>query len=304
MILEITKKIMKLLSDISYMEYSQKSHQVEYTATYNGTPVIFTTQMKEYVPRDVYGEGGYFYEKERQRKVKENGQWIIKTDMVTYYELSPADKKFIYVNYVYNHLTQRQISKLSGVPQPYVFRYIKHMKLKPRYDKTINVNGEIVKATKKNRVQDITSILGEDVSNVPIHLDEELNHMNKCEVDPNIDFEKPFHVKPYPNRSEWKVERENLGLKNAEDWRNHNYADGELKPKAYGDGSKSFRKKASKLERRERRRIRAIQKNNLHQNNRYNMTEENPEGDLSKRLPPREVRREQLNERNKNKKKN
>ena len=50
------------------------------------------------------------------------------------YELSKADKNFIYVSYVQYHLNLKQISKLSGISQLDIYRYIKRMKLEPKYD--------------------------------------------------------------------------------------------------------------------------------------------------------------------------
>lgn len=289
MILQLAKDVGDLLFDITGAEYSKRSHQVEYVAKYYDESgkmkdVVCTVQLKHYIPRDVYGEPGFFYEKERIRRVRnKDRKWVDIRETVRYYELSEADKKFIYVSYVYHHLNQRQISKLSEIPQPYVYRYIKHMKLKPKYDQM----------TKKERNIDALAYLRDELGlnrNVSIDSDEfGNNEASNVEIDDSIDFEKPFHVDPYPTRSEWKVRREQLGLKNAEDWRNHNDADGEITAKEYGDGSTVRRRKAAKAKRKEKRKIKNIQKYNLHQNNRYGMTIENPEGDRSKRKFPDQV---------------
>lgn len=339
MLLQLAKYLGEKLYNIKSAEYARRSHEVEFVAQYYDETgqlkdVVCSVTMKHYIPRDVYGEAGYTYEKERTRRVRDkNRKWHDITETVQYYELSEADKKFIYVSYVYHHLNQRQISKLSGIPQPYVFRYIKHMKLKPKYEKM----------TKSERYKDALDYLRESLGldlnvelNIPdyksskendpdevetVDIDSEFNELSKTEYTPDeeelltavvvekksdkiveeaenpeelledadIDFEKPFHVDPYPCRSEWKVRREQLGLKNAEDWRNHNDADGELKPKEYGDGSTVRRRKIAKKKRKEKRRIKNIQKYNLHQNNRYNMTLENPEGDMDKRAFPDQV---------------
>lgn len=285
MILQLAKDVGEFLKNITNAEYSKRSHQVEYVCQYYDETgrlrdCVVDVQLKHYIPRDVYGEAGYFYTKERVRRVRDSDRkWIDRTEEVTYYEMSEADKKFVYVSYVYHHLNQRQISKLSGIPQPYVYRYIKHMKLKPKYDKM----------TKRERTVDALDYLKDELgldSSVIVDTDETANDSIKnLELSP-IDFEKPFHVDPYPTRSEWKVRREKLGLKNAEDWRNHNDADGELKPKVYGDGSTVRRRKTAKAKRKEKRRIKNIQKYNLHQNNRYNMTMDNPDGDKSLRKFP------------------
>lgn len=274
MVRKLAKDVATLLMKISGAEYSERRHQVEYIGKMNvdgkEKDVICTLQVKHYVPREVWGEPGHFYTKIRKRKVRDkNRQWTYVTEDVTYYEMSEADKKFVYTSYVYDHLDQRQISKLSGIPQPYVYRYIKHMKLKPKYPKTPKSKRNI------DFMEELRNDLGLD-SDVCIY--DETKKEPKVEFPEDIDFGKPFQVNPYPSRSEWKVRREELGLKNGENWRNHNDADGEITAKEYGDGSTARRKKESKHRRREERRRKNIKKYNLHQNNRYGMTKDNPDG--------------------------
>lgn len=287
MLLQLAKDVGELLKNVSSAEYSKRTHRVEYVCQYydshgNLRDCICDISLKHYIPRDVYGEAGFFYTKERTRRVRnKDRKWVDITEEVTYYELSEADKKFIYTSYVYHHLDQRQISKLSGIPQPYVFRYIKHNKLKPKYEKM----------TKKERNVDALDYLRDELGldkSVILASDEVVSNASNTstELPDDIDFKKPFHVDPYPTRSEWKVRREKLGLKNANDWRNHNDADGEITPKEYGDGSTVRRRKTAKAKRKEKRKIKNIQKYNLHQNNRYGMTMENPEGDKSLRKFP------------------
>ena len=145
MVRQLAKGILEFFERISNVEYSERSHQVELIGKYDvdgrEKDVICTVQLKHYIPRDVYGEGGHFYDRHRQRLVRnKDRKWVTIDETKTYYEMSEADKKFVYVSYVYHHLTQRQIAKLSGIPQPYVFRYIKHNKLKPKYSKTVNIH--------------------------------------------------------------------------------------------------------------------------------------------------------------------
>ena len=271
MVKKFTKGIVGLFQSITHAEYSERSHQVELIGTYKNedndcVDVICTVQLKHYIPRDVYGEGGYFYEKERKRKVRNsNREWVTVTDTVTYYEMSEADKKFVYVSYVYHHLNQRQISKLSGIPQPYVYRYIKHNKLKPKYSDTPKSKRNIVL---KDFGLDYNTKFETSFIEPAVELADD------------IDLSDKFHIDLLSLRSEWKVRREEYGLKNGENWRNTAY-DENPGPRQYGDGSKSKRKKVAKQKRREKRRIKNIQKYNLHQNNRYHMTKENPNGDFN-----------------------
>lgn len=276
MVRKLTKDLVQYFKNIAFAEYSERSHQVELVGTYfdegRDRDVICTVQLKHYIPRDVYGEAGFFYEKPRQRKVRDkNRQWIIINEVVKYYEMSEADKKFVYVSYVYHHLNQRQISKLSGIPQPYVYRYIKHNKLKPKYLKTprsernIDLDLETFTELKKSM-------------GLPESTDVTTNYNEvSVEIPEDMDFTQDFHLDPYPTRSEWKVRRENLGLKNGENWRNTPY-DENPGPRQYGDGSGVRRRKVAKQARKQKRRIKNIQKFNLHQNNRYKMTKDNPQG--------------------------
>lgn len=283
MVREFAKGIVDLFRSISNAEYSERSHQVELIGKMDdenekSIDVICTIQLKHYIPRDVYGEAGYFYEKERKRKIRNaNKDWITVADTVTYYEMSEADKKFVYVSYVYHHLDQRQISKLSGIPQPYVYRYIKHMKLKPKYENTPkskrNIEINLKDTTDlKNLLNGNDTVSLHDMKNMIVSIGEKPEPM-----DESIDFKLDFHLDPFPSRSEWKLRREEYGLKNGENWRNTPY-DQNPGPKQYGDGSKVQRRKNAKQERREKRRIKNIKKYNLHQNNRYGMTKENPDG--------------------------
>lgn len=284
-LIRLSKEMISKMKSVSSIEYTQKAHQVEFTGKLyedgRMKDMIVTIQAKHYIPRDVYGEAGHFYTRERKRKVRtKDRKWTYITEEVTMYELSEADKKFIYVSYVHHHLNQRQISVLSGIPQPYVYRYIKHMKLKPKYpeikrsDRVKNVIKEIF----GDESEDIEIITDRVMATAELPDEKEEPEEELPELPEDIDFQKPFHVDPYPTRSEWKVRREEYGLKNGEDWRNKPY-DENPGAKIYGDGSTARRKKVAKQKRREKIRIKNIRKYNLHQNNRYNMTEENPDGD-------------------------
>ena len=263
MIKKVAKAVMNLMTFASECEYSERSHQIEVvggmevggkTKVQNA---ICTVQVKPYIPRSYYGRSGYFYEKEREREVKtEDGLKTI-TETVTYYEMSEADKKFIFVNYVYYHLDQRQLSKLARIPQPYIYRYIKHNKLKPKYPNTPK--------SKRNIRWNVTD------ADQWYEMDQE-DFLN-IEIPEDIDFKQEFHLDPFPARSEWKARRKKFGLKNGNDWRNTPY---DVNPgaKKEGDGSTARRKKDAKKRRQEERRKRNIKKYNRDQNTRYTKKED------------------------------
>jgi len=291
MVKQLAKDVIESIKKITSIEYSERSHQVEVVGKYDGKDVIITLQVRHYIPREVYGEAGETKRIERPRRIKnEKRQWVDVTEKVNKYVLSSAEMKFITDSYVYKHLDQRQIHKLSGIPQPYVYRYIKHMKLKPIYRKTEknkrNIRfspSELRSLFKVHETVDI--ICTDDKSNIAgeryIDTDEIIDDFQKMGIlndvvveshpyHQEIDFSKPFNIDPHPSRSEWKPRREMYGLKNGENWRN---SDTTVNPgpKIQGDGSTATKKKRPKLARREKRRIKNIDKFNQNQPTRYNV---------------------------------
>lgn len=244
MLQRIVTEIDQLFREVVKQEMHKKGGDTfDITGTY-WNPVkkrletgIVTVSFHSFKPYKSFGQSGYFYPATRKRKVKKDGVWTTIEEEIERYELSVADKQFIYHCYVHAHMTAQQIYFVSGIPQPYIYRYIKHCKLKPQY-------------TRKPIPENEKAL-------------EEIN--------------EPFHIDPYPTRSEWKARREELGLKNGENWRNTPF-DENPGPKQYGSGKTSSKKKLSKLRRKEERKKRNIQKFNSHQNNRYGITPENPEG--------------------------
>jgi hypothetical protein len=243
MIQKVVEEVSKLFESLKKQETFVKGQKVEMVGEMINPKenisenVIVTIQVHSYIPHSSFGEPGEKHEERRKRKLKDKtGEWYYRDEIVTRYEMSPADKKFIYFNYVYFHLTAEQLNLLSGIPQPYIFRYIKAEKLKPIYE-------EIPKSERKTL----------------------------------IDFDKPFHLDPYPTRSEWKARREDLGLQNGENWRG-TPVDENPGERRYGNGKTSAKKKLSKLNRKEARKKENIQKYNKNQNNRYGITEDHPEG--------------------------
>lgn len=226
---------------INELQMNEKTGSRTIVGRLKGFPdnyVMATVCVQEIRKRSDYGEKGEFYDSVRKRKVKnkETGKWEYVTETVQRYRMSEGDKRFVHDMYVYSHLDGSQINLLSGIPQPYIYRYIKHYKLKPCYDK-----------------------------------------LKRSERKTTIDFTEPFELDPFPTASEWKARREEFGLKNGENWRNSPEGSNPGK-KIYGSGKTSAKKKLSKLKRKEERKKRNIQKFNSHQNNRYGISEENPNG--------------------------
>ena len=283
MIRLIMEKICNLLDSAADAEWFPRGEQIEVVGTLKdnaGRPrdVIMTVTLNHYIPKYVFGEGGYSYMGSRKRKIKdkETKEWKIITEDVERYEMSEADMKFVYNSYVNCHLTQRQIAKLGDIPEPYVTRYIKHKKMKPRYPKV----------ERSQRVQKI------NLEDMDIQSTEWYPYYDENDTRGTIpeDFStEPFHLDPFPTASEWKARREDLGLKNGENWRN-TPLDENPGPRQYGDGSKSARRNLAKLARKEKRKKKNINKFNSHQNNRYGITPDNPEGTKD----PYKQRREEL----------
>ena len=304
MIRRLAKKIYEMLDRVFYADYTPKGHQIEMVGQLKDSDgkmkdVILTVTLKHYIPRDQFGEAGYIYVGTRKRKIKRDSKefleknpnakiiethpngWITVEEPVNRYEMSEADMKFVYNAYTHWHLTARQMAKLSKIPEPYIVRYIKHKKMKPKHEKI----------DRKDKVQplDLSGIADNPEQFQDIYLEPTID------IPDELGFKEPFHLDPFPTRSEWKVRREELGLKNGENWRG-TALDENPGPRQYGDGSKSARRNLAKLARKEKRKKKNIQKFNLHQNNRYGMTMENPEGTKD----PYKQRREML-ERKKNK---
>lgn len=237
--MELVDLVKEHFEEVNKVNTNHKTGKVEVVGKLKDSPdkmVLFTAQVHDVASVEDYGEHGEFYDSQRKRKVKKDGKWTYVTETVRRYRLSNAEKQFIFEMYVYSHLDGSQISLLSGIPQPYIYRFIKHHKLKPIYD-------DIPRSKRKT----------------------------------TIDFTEPFELDMYPTASEWKARREDYGLKNGENWRNSPFNSNPGK-KIYGSGKTSAKRKLKKLERKEERKKRNIQKFNSHQNNRYGITKDNPNG--------------------------
>ena len=202
----LIEKMWSMLDKVHWADFEPRGHLVEMEGMLNGKHVILDVSLHTYVPRDNFGPGGKFYIKDRRRKVRakdrdENGKryWIFVDEKVEQYEMSPADQKFIYNAYVHWHLTARQISKVSGIPEPYIFRYIKHKKLKPKQEEL----------PKDQRVQRID--LEDSYHLKESALEEDLRPLT--DLNPEGIEDRNFRIRPYNMRSEWKLLREDKGVK-------------------------------------------------------------------------------------------
>lgn len=135
LLLESAKNIASKLTSISKIEVNKKTHEIEIIGERGSRNVIITLQVKEYTPREKFGKCGYSYKSVHHKTMKngKTGEKKVKEIPVTIYKLSNAEKNFIHQAYIYSHLTQKQISTVSGIPQEVVYRYIRQKKLKPRY---------------------------------------------------------------------------------------------------------------------------------------------------------------------------
>ena len=291
MVRQLLNNLISLFKNPTYGEYVEKGHKVEIVGNYTDKEsgrdknVILTVQLHEFIPHENFGEAGEFYESTRKRKIKRDRQWTYVDETVTRYKMSPGDKKFVYLMYVKYHLTQEQISMLSGIPQPYVFRYIKHMKFKPQHRKIPKSERKIQIKFSDNGFEFVKKT--DEKFEIIFDQNEEVPEIDMDNTD--IDFDKDFNLDPFPTASEWKARREELGLKNGENWRN-SPLDENPGPRQYGDGSKSARRNLAKLERKEKRKKKNIRKFNSHQNNRYGIDAEHPDGTKD----PYKQRREEL----------
>lgn len=388
MLIKITKDALKNVTDIDKIDLSERSHQVECVGKYNNENVFITTQVKPYLPRENFGPAGTLYNTTRKRQVKNSKtkQWETIEEPIERYDMSSADADYITKAYVEWHLNQKQISVISNIPQPYIYRYIKHMKLKPIYKKvsqvkhfedisilTIPNSQEIIDNTMKewnhipipytpaaipgldNTIKgswlhqqyglpilnpmSAVAITQDAYSRRKHEIDSSYNAEyidNKCSLhnieltigtngpdycpicDENIrayyakfqenSIDKPIidqakelidqtvkligedsliitedsvfikdnvpQLDPYPSRSEWKVRRQDLGLKNGENWRNTPIDENPGKV-IQGDGSINRKAKEKKKEKQEIRRHKNIEKFNQCQHTRYSNTNNN-----------------------------
>lgn len=247
MISEVLTVLKSLFDSVDQVEMNTKTKKFEMIGKTKDGYKIITAQERDCLPREQFGERGEFYDTTVKKKKKDNDKnWVIVEEPIRRYRMSEGDKRFVYEMYVHGHLTGEQINLMSKIPQPYIFRYIKHMKLKPIY-------GRVPRSRIKKRYTK------EDIDEIP------------------VDFTEEFNLDPYPNRAEWKARREELGLKNGENWRN-SPLDSNPGPKIQGSGKTASKKNLAKLRRKEERKKRNIQKFNARQNNRYGISEENPNG--------------------------
>lgn len=124
-LLNLNSQLKIHLGNMKRVEFHVRDHSIEWESTICDKWYLMELSVHEYRPfRD------YF---KTEEKYKEFKNLMITPDWNKYISEYPEVKEFILENYSYNHLTQRQLSRLSGIPQQTIFAIIKHMKLKHVY---------------------------------------------------------------------------------------------------------------------------------------------------------------------------
>lgn len=167
---QIVKDAINKLSDIQKIRYNQRTHEVEIFGKHDDINVIATVQLKPYIPIESFGgERGKFRNTIHHKTIKNKkvGKKI-KEIPVTVYDITETEENFIKISYMYFHLSQKQISEISGIPQTVVDRYIRRNKLKPAY----------FNSPKKERFKEYT----------PEEIDAEITRLEKlrAEIDSKI----------------------------------------------------------------------------------------------------------------------
>lgn len=125
MLFEYLEILKKSIGEFHKTEYHIRDHSLETEYKKDGTYYLMKLSIHEYEPLK-----NFFTNEERYQEFME----VLKLpDWNKYLPNYSEVKDFVLVNYSYNHLTQRQMSRLSGIPQQTLFAMIKHMKLKHVY---------------------------------------------------------------------------------------------------------------------------------------------------------------------------
>jgi len=123
---------------IKSVETSVREEQMEFVGTMDGQDVLVQIQVKPFTPiNHFFHEEDY---KEFVRRLYLDDDWYKDTtnNKAKGIEESNLMKRKEFVNFLMDaycrkHLDARQISKLSGIPQPKLYAAIKHLKLKRVY---------------------------------------------------------------------------------------------------------------------------------------------------------------------------
>lgn len=124
---------------IKSVETSIREEQMEFVAQMKGQDVIVQIQVKPYIPIEKFFNDEEDY-KEFIRRLYLDDDWYkdLSNNKRKGIEESNLMKRKEFVNFLMDaycrkHLDARQISKLSGIPQPKLYAAIKHLKLKRVY---------------------------------------------------------------------------------------------------------------------------------------------------------------------------
>ena len=120
MMKKIVKFITERLDSVKTVEAQSRSHSTEIIGKYRKENVLINVSIHTY-PELPKNRGGLRLTKQGKEK----------------WDLTKEEERFIKECYCYRHMDVRQISKISGIPQPSMYTFIRQKKLKPVHDKTI-----------------------------------------------------------------------------------------------------------------------------------------------------------------------
>lgn len=120
MMKKVVKFITERLDSVKTVEAQSRAHSTEIIGKYKKENVLINVSIHTY-PSLPKNRGGLRLTKQGKEK----------------WDLTKDEEKFIKECYCYRHMDVRQISRISGIPQPSMYTFIRQKKLKPVHDKTI-----------------------------------------------------------------------------------------------------------------------------------------------------------------------
>lgn len=123
----LEKKISGVLTRVDKINFSMRTHSIGFMGSLDNTEYIIECTIKSFKPlQSFFNSESEYWEYFKYVKNVEGGWNIHALER-------PEIKAFVVENYSRNHLTAKQISDISGLPQNLLYAKIKHWKLKPVY---------------------------------------------------------------------------------------------------------------------------------------------------------------------------